>query len=536
MTEAEAEQLRRENQELREKVASFEEKLEAALVWNEQLRKALFGRKSEKIRVLQTDDREISLFDEAEQEAKAGEPEPDACGTTVKAHTRKPKRKRDELLEGIPHQKKTIPLPEAERFCNRHPGTPLVKLGEKFVRTEVHYIPQKIEVIDIYQEAWQCPACKAEGRFGIKHATVSPSLLPHSIVTPELAAHVLSQKYAFAVPFYRQESAWKALGLPLSRTNMANWAIGLGRDYFLPLVGQMKARLIASDVLHADETTVQVHKESAKRTKRKNQVSWMWLYAASPLDPESPDIRIFEYCPGRSGENAEKFLEGFHGILVHDQFHGYNRLAVEHAACWAHMRREFVKALSADPRQGGEDVLRDPENRKGKAWEAICKIGAIAAIEEKLNDLPPEERKEARLRQEKPLVEDFFAWLESIHTRLLPKFQTAKAVNYALNAKERLSRYLSDGRIPMTNNAAESAIRPFTIGRKNWLFSDSPKGAEASAAIYSIIETSKANGLDPEKYLSYVLTEMRGKSFVGNQEMLECWMPWSKVVQDNCKA
>ena len=162
MTEAEAEQLRRENQELREKVASFEEKLEAALVWNEQLRKALFGRKSEKIRVLQTDDREISLFDEAEQEAKAGEPEPDACGTTVKAHTRKPKRKRDELLEGIPHQKKTIPLPEAERFCNRHPGTPLVKLGEKFVRTEVHYIPQKIEVIDIYQEAWQCPACKAE--------------------------------------------------------------------------------------------------------------------------------------------------------------------------------------------------------------------------------------------------------------------------------------------------------------------------------------------------------------------------------------
>ena len=177
-----------------------------------------------------------------------------------------------------------------------------------------------------------------------------------------------------------------------------------------------------------------------------------------------------------------------------------------------------------------------PENRKGKAWEAICKIGAIAAIEEKLNDFPPEERKEARLRQEKPLVEDFFLWLESIRTKLLPKFQTAKAVNYALNAKERLCRYLSDGRIPMTNNAAESAIRPFTVGRKNWLFSDSPKGAEASAAVYSLVETSKANGLDPEKYLSYVLTEMRGKSFVGNPEMPERWMPWSKDAQDNCKA
>lgn len=176
-------------------------------------------------------------------------------------------------------------------------------------------------------------------------------------MTPELTAHVLNQKYA--------------IGLPLSRTNMANWAIGLGRDYLLTLVEQMKARLLASDVLHADETTVQVHKESAKRAKRKNQVSWMWLYATSPLDPASPDIRIFEYRPGRSGENAEKFLEGFHGILVHDQFSGYNRLAVEHAACWAHMLREFVKELSPDLWQGREDVLRDPENRKGKVWEAI---------------------------------------------------------------------------------------------------------------------------------------------------------------------
>ena len=315
-------------------------------------------------------------------------------------------------------------------------------------------------------------------------------------VTPELAAHVLSQKYALAVPFYRQAAAWKALGLPLSRTNMANWAIGLGRDYFLPLVGQMKASLLASDVLHADETTVQVHKESAKRTQRKNQVSWMWLYATSPLDPERPDIRIFEYRPGRSGENAEKFLEGFHGILVHDQFSGYNRLAVEHAACWAHMRREFVKGLSPDPRQGGEDILRDPANRKGKAWEAICKIAAIAAEEEKLNGLPPEERKEARLRQEKPLVEDFFVWLESIRPKLLPKFQTAKAVNYSLNAKE----------------------------------------PEASAAIHSLVETSKANGFDPEKYLSYVLNKMRGKNFRGNPEMLEGWMPWSEDAQDNCKA
>lgn len=454
----------------------------------------------------------------------------------MKAHTRKPKRNRDELLKSLPHKDDVRELPEGERFCERHPGTPLVEMGRKFLRTEVRYTPPKVEVFDVYQKVYQCPACKEEDRFGVKSAPVPPSLLPHSVATPALAADVLCQKYVLAVPFYRQERAWARLGFPLSRTNMANWAIALSKYYFLPLVGHMKERLIASAVLHADETTVQVHRESPERSRRKKQQSYMWLYATSPLDPESPDIRIFEYRPGRSGENAAKFLEGFHGTLVHDQFSGYNRLDAEHAACWAHMRREFVKGLSADPRQGGEAVLRNPENRRGKAWEAIKKIGAISAMEGKLKNLSPEERKEERLRQEKPLVEDFFVWLESIRAEISPKFQTAKAVNYALHAKERLCRYLGDGRIPMTNNVAESAIRPFTVGRKNWLFSDSPKGAEASAAIYSLVETCKASSIDPEKYLRYVLTEMPGRNFMNDPEMLEGWMPWSKAVQDNCKA
>ena len=200
------------------------------------------------------------------------------------------------------------------------------------------------------------------------------------------------------------------------------------------------------------------------------------------------------------------------------------------------MRREFVKALYANPKASEKEILRDPANRKGIAWQAIEKIAAISAIETELKELPPEERQAERLAKEKPLVEDFFAWLDTARTKLAPKFQTAKAANYALNAKERLCRYLEDGRVPMTNNAAESAIRPFTIGRKNWLFSDSPKGAKASAAIYSLIETSKANGLDPEKYLRYVLSEMPGKHFKDNPEMLEGWMPWSKGAQDNCKA
>ena len=176
-------------------------------------------------------------------------------------------------------------------------------------------IPQlEVSGWEIEQVNYQCPACKAEDRFGIKGAAVPPSLLPHSVATPTLAASILCQKYVLAVPFYRQESAWAKLGFPLSRTNMANIAIALSRYYFLPLIGHMKKELLAAAVLHADETTVQVHRESPERSKRKKQQSYMWLYATSPLDPGSPDIRIFEYQPGRSGENAVRFLEGFQGM------------------------------------------------------------------------------------------------------------------------------------------------------------------------------------------------------------------------------
>ena len=536
MTEAEAQQLQKENQELHGEIQTLREKLEEALAWNAQLRQAMYGRKTEKIRALSSDDAEISLFDEAEKEAKPDAPEPEASGTVVKAHTRKPKRSMEELVANLPHKEVLLPFPEKERFCHLHPGAELVLVGKKFVRHEARRIPAELYIADVYQPVYQCMECKAEDRFGVCSAPVPPSLLPHSLATPGLAANVLCQKYLLAVPFYRQEAAWAKLGLPLTRATMANWAIALSRYYFFPLIEHMKGTLLAAAVLHADETTVQVHRESPERSSRKKQVSWMWLYATSALDPGSPDIRIFEYRQGRSGENAEKFLEGFHGTLVHDQFSGYHRLKIGHAACWTHMRRYFVKCLASDPKQGEKEILRDLKNRKGKAWEAIEKIAPISAIEGKLQGLSPDERKEERLAKEKPLVEDFFAWLESIRAGVLPKGKLAQAVNYALNAREDLCRYLEDGRVPMTNNAAENAIRPFTVGRKNWLFSDSPKGADASAAIYSLIETSKANGLDPEKYLNYVLTEMPGKCFKDNDEMLEGWMPWSKGVQDNCKA
>lgn len=294
----------------------------------------------------------------------------------------------------------------------------------------------------------------------------------------------------------------------------------------------MRSVLLGASVLHADETPVQVHRESEARSQRKKQQSYMWLYATSPLEQGRPPIRLFEYQPSRSGDCAVAFLKGFRGVLVHDQFSGYNKLeGVTHAGCWAHLRRRFVEVA----RNAGQHDDPAKKKRTALSQQAIEKMQPIYALEEKAKALAPEERQKLRLSQEKPLVEAFFAWAETTLPLVAPKCKLAEAFRYALKAKDALCVYLGNGCVSMTNNPAENAIRPFTVGRKNWLFSDSPKGAAASAAIYSLVETAKANGLDPEKYLAYVLTNMPDKTFKDNPALLEEFMPWAKAAQEACK-
>ena len=532
MTEEEAEKLLQENRQLKEQLAHMEERVN-------QLLHALYAPKTEKTKRILKDggSPEGSLFgtfNEAEQEARLQEPEPEAAETAVKAHTRRKKTPRALSLENLPIENVPVDIPEAERSCKIHPGVALVQIGEEVLREEIVLYPARLVRRRFTRPVYQCPACRKEGRFGISKADAPASLLPHSIASPSLASRVLAEKFLLAVPFHRQEKEWAKLGLPLSRATMANWAIALHKYYIAELVRHMHARLLEAPVLHADETTVQVHREGGGRSNRKNQLSYMWLYATSPPDKASPAIRIFDYQPSRSGDCAKKFLGGFRSILVHDQYKGYDKLPVEHAGCWAHLRRKFFEAMEF---QGTEEkAMTIPEYRDGNAGTAIRKMREIFAIEGKLQSLDPEERKKQRIQQERPLVEAFFAWAENLRREMLPKGKLAAALDYALKAKDSFCRYLEDGRVPMTNNPAENAIRPFTVGRKNWLFSDSPRGAAASAAIYSLIETSKANGLEPEKYLCYIFSEMPGKNFRDNPEMLEGWMPWSNGAQDNCKA
>lgn len=490
------------------------------------LRKQMFGRKTETRKVILSDGTEVTeidLFNEAEAEAMPNAPELEAA-TPVKGHVRRKKQKlsKEELLKTIPHEKEVIDAPENDRHCEKHPGAEMKPLGEKLIRTEVRYIPAKVVAVDIYQKSYQCPVCHDEDHFNVMKAPVPAPILDNSsIVSASLLAAVIHQKYEQAVPLYRQEKEWRAIGLPLTRATMANWIIAASKYYFSLLAGHMRKILIEEDVLHADETYIQVHKEKGKGNATK---SYMWCYCSSPLGARHA-IRLFQYEKGRKGAYAEEFLKGFDGILVRDQFAGYNQVTgVRHAGCWAHLRRYFVNAIPPGMKVRPESL----------AGQAIAKIDEIFAIERELKQASIDERQKQRQEREKPLVDAFFAWAESSRSSAVPKSKIGAALNYALSARKTFYTYLDDGRVSMSNATAENAIRPFVIGRKNWMFSDSPRGAAASAAIYSLVETCKANNLDPAKYFEAILTRMPGEPFRQRPELLDEYMPWSKEMQGNC--
>ena len=340
----------------------------------------------------------------------------------------------------------------------------------------------------------------------------------HSLASPSSVAHVMYQKYVQGVPLYRQEKDWERMGISLSRATMANWVIRCSEDFFEPIISHLKKKLLQRDIIHVDETTVQVLKEDGKKPQTK---SYMWLYRTGS-ECKTPII-LYDYQPSRSGKNAADYLEGFNGYAHSDGYSGYNKLTeVIRCGCWAHLRRKFIDALPKAKVDGMG--LTDSEI-------GVDHCNKLFAIEDGLKDLSPEDRYTKRLELEKPVLEAFWSWLEEVVP--LKGSKLAKAVIYAQNQKSYMENYLLDGRLSISNNLAENAIRPFVVGRKNWLFADSPKGADASAAVYSIIETAKANGLDAFYYLQMLLTNMTGWDHT--DEYLEDLMPWSDFSKAQCQ-
>lgn len=440
-----------------------------------QLRRKQYGTSSEKVSAEQ-----LGMFDEVESEALNPEPEDDES-ITVPEHKRK-RGKRLKLPPNLPRVDVVIDL--ENKFCPQD-GEELKCIGEE-ISEKLEIIPAKVRVIRTIKKKYSCPACET-----ISVAPAPAELLPKSNASASVLAYIAVAKYVDALPLYRQEAIFKRIGLDLSRQTMARWMIQVG-EKIAPLITLLREEMLKCHYLHMDETVVQVLKEDGKKAETN---SYMWVQATSGLKP----IIIYHYAKNRSGSNAEELLDGYHGALQVDGYDGYaaaiKNNKILRLGCWAHARRKFFDAFKSS-------------SGKGIGKQGLVFFKKIYQIEEEIKDLSAETRFITRLTKSIPIVSEFELWIKEQSQKVNPESLAGKALKYAKNEWEYLMNCFNDGEYKIDNNYIESHIRPFTIGRKNWMFSVKPEGATASANIYSLVETAKANGLDPFDYLLMVFTKL----------------------------
>lgn len=505
-----------EQQDRIEALEKQNKELKALVTWYEEqfrLKKHQeFGASSEKSSDGQL---ALSLFNEAEITATSLEEEVEET-SPEKTQKRNPRKT---LKENLPVEIVTYSLPEEEQACLSC-GNDL-HVMKKEVRRELQIIPAQVKIIQHERDVFACRTCEQENiTTPIVQAPMPNPVFPKSMASPSAVAYVLIQKYMSGVPLYRQEKQFEQLGVPLSRQTISNWILYSADKWIEPLVQQMREVLLNQKVLHADETTVQVLQE---KDRAPTSTSYMWLYRTGR---EGPKCVLFDYQTTRSSKHPTRYLQGFKGKLHVDGYRGYEGLpGVTLSGCWAHVRRKFDQAQkAAPPKQGGQLTL---------AEQALQKIGALYRIEKKIASEDSEERLRIRQEQSIPLVEAFFTWLKTIRPKVLPKSKFGEAIQYALNQKKKLMEPFKDGRLDIDNNLAERSIKPFVIGRKNWLFSNSSKGAKASALVYSLMETAKENNLNVFKYFIYLFETLPNMDLY-DYHKLQTLVPWSTELPEQC--
>ena len=354
-----------------------------------------------------------------------------------------------------------------------------------------------------------------------------------SIATPSLEAAIINAKYVNSNPLDRIAKDFQENGLNLSKQTMSNWTVWTAERYLSPVCDFMRKRQLEAHVNQSDETPVDVIHDGRPAGSK----SYMWVHITGELSPVPPII-IYEYQKTRHSDHPKAYYKDFDGILMTDGLEQYHKLerdldGVKNANCMAHARRHFANAIKAIGKSNPEAV------EASVAYKALVRIGAIYDLEGALKNLSAEERLKERQSSIKPLVEEFFTWLRKIQAdrSVLPKSETAKGINYCLNQEAYLKVFLSDGEVPIDNLASERALRTFTIGRKNWMTINTVRGADASAIIYSVTETARANGLNVYYYMKHLLTELtRGVRADGSidEKDLEPLMPWSKDLPAEC--
>jgi transposase len=494
--------------------------LTAKLNWfMEQFRlskKRQFGVSSERTKPLEEE--QLLLFNEAEVAARPEAPEPDL--ETITYQRRKKHSRREMNLEELPVEVVEHRLPEEERVCPCC-GGPLHEMSTE-VRQELKVIPAQVKVVKHVRYVYSCRRCEREEiTTPVVTAPIPAPVLPGSPVSPSLLAYIMTQKYGAGLPLYRQEQQFKGLGIDLSRQTMANWVLHGANTWLALIYDRLHEYLLKRDILHADETTLQVLQEPGREAATK---SFLWLYRTGR---DGPPIILYDYQTTRAGKHPRRFLAGFKGYLHVDGYAGYNELPdVTLVGCWAHARRKFDEALKALP--------EDKRNAAVAAREGLEYCNRLFAIEGELKDKTPEERYQIRQVRSKPVLDAFLAWLKTQKSRVLPKSTFGQAIYYCLGQWDKLVAFLQDGRLELDNNRSERSIKPFVIGRKNWLFANTPRGAKASAITYSIIETAKENGLNPFHYLIYLFEKLPNLD-LKDKNALDQLLPWSETLPPVCR-
>ena len=484
------------------------------------LKAKLFGASSEKRKV--SFPGQMNLFEEEMPDERIPEIiEPEIINVAAHKRERKTKATYEEMFDNLPRREVALnTLSDEEKNCPVC-GTRMVPIGKEIARTELIFHPAVLERVDYMAATYECPDCKdsPEPQF-IKEEGTAP-LVPHSYVSSGLAAHVMYGKFINALPYYRQEKDFEnQFGVKIGRGTMAHWTIYCAQNYFSPMTGYFHRLLTKRKFVAGDETPIQVLKEADRRPQSKSYV-WLFRSGDDGLNP----IIVYQYHPTRNGDAASKFFAGSEpGTYINvDGYAGYNKLKdFKRCCCYAHIRRYFMEAIP----KGKETDYTD------LAVQGFLYCNKLFEYERSYREkgLSYKQIYNRRLKDQKPVVEAFLAW---INKQKAPNgSRLARALTYARNQQNYMMTYLEDGHCSISNNLSENSIRPVTVGRRNWLFCDSTDGADASMMVYSLLETARANGLNPQKYLEYLLEARPDESM--SDEELENMSPWNPKVQELC--
>ncbi|WP_019157281.1 IS66 family transposase [Robertmurraya massiliosenegalensis] len=501
------EQLAQSNQQNRD----LSKQIEALTDQVRHLTKLLYGSKTEKSKY-NVPDGQGSLFDDDPSFSESEHTEEQSQQTILYTVVRKiQKKKRNDSLNDDVEIKEVHHHPENTQ-CDCCQG-PMIEIGSTMVREEAEFIPAKMKKVQYYEHAYECKSCKSDTskKAQIKRGKAPQPPIQRSIASPSVLAKLIYDKFTLYLPLYRQVKEWERYGLNTNDKNLSNWVIRAAHDWLLPVYERMKHLMMAKSVLHVDETYAQIINRSDGKTGQANAYNWVFRSVQS----QGPIITLFQSSLSRGRTVLEDFIDGFSGTIICDGYSAYDKLeGVTFANCFAHVRRYWLKA----------------DSKNGQIGVNYC--DELYRLERKFKHLSPSKRRKKRQKYSKPIVDKFLEWVET--SPFYGKNALAKAAEYTLNRANGLKAFLNDGRIEIDNNPAENAIRPSVVGRKNWIHSVSEAGAKANAICLSIAETAKANGVDFYRYLLKLLTELPNLDIYQSPEILNLYMPWSRMIQADC--